>query len=234
MNDQAIEQLLDWVRNHYFGKYRGTVTDNGDSTNRGRLKVHVPAVLGDLEVWAMPCLPYAGNNVGVFMIPESGAGVWVEFEGGDPSYPIWTGGFWADSELPQDNTGSAATTSLRIIRSQQGLMVALDDDAQVITVSDSNGDNVITIDSMQSQITIQGNMKTVVDAPQIELVANSTHPLVFGDNLLEYLTQLVTLLQTHVHPGELALGILPVTPAPPVVPFPMPTPDLLSLQVTTG
>jgi Type VI secretion system/phage-baseplate injector OB domain len=234
MEHQAVEQLLDWVRNHYFGKYRGTVTDNSDSTNRGRVKVRVPAVLGDLETWAMPCLPYAGDNVGVYMIPESGAGVWVEFEGGDPSYPIWTGGFWGDNELPQDKDGTAATTSLRIIRSQQGLMLALDDDAEVITISDSNGNNIITIDSQQSEIKIHGTMKTVVDAPLIELVENSTHPLVFGDNLLEYLTELVTIMQTHVHPGEMALGVFPVTPAPPVTPFPMPTPDLLSVQVTTG
>jgi len=74
----------------------------------------------------------------------------------------------------------------------------------------------------------------VVEAPQIQLVADSTHPLVFGDNLLQYLNQLVSMFNAHVHPGELALGILPVTPAPPVPPFPPATPDLLSVKVTCG
>ena len=84
MEISVTEQLLDWTRNRYFGKYRGIVTDNDDNTKRGRVKVKVPSVYGeDLEVWAMPCLPYAGNNVGVFMIPEPNAGVWVEFEAGD-------------------------------------------------------------------------------------------------------------------------------------------------------
>jgi hypothetical protein len=52
--------------------------------------------------------------------------------------------------------------------------------------------------------------------------------------LLLYLNQLVSLYQTHIHPGELALGVFPVTPAPPVPPLPPPTPDLLSTKVKTG
>jgi uncharacterized protein involved in type VI secretion and phage assembly len=103
MNDDIIEQLLDWVRNRYFGKYRGTVSDNADPTSRARLKVNVPAVLGDLESWAMPCVPYAGAGVGFYSLPEPGTGIWVEFEAGDPSYPIWTGCFWADGELPDES-----------------------------------------------------------------------------------------------------------------------------------
>ena len=94
------ETILEYLRSHYFGKYRGTVTDNSDNTSRGRLKVQVPTVLGTLEVWAMPCVPYAGDGVGFYSLPPAQSGVWVEFEGGDPSYPIWSGCFWADNELP--------------------------------------------------------------------------------------------------------------------------------------
>jgi hypothetical protein len=96
--------LLEYLRSHYFGKYRGTVSDNQDPTDRGRIKVKVPAVLGDLEVWAMPCVPYAGDSVGFYSLPPKGSGVWVEFEAGDPSYAIWSGCFWADNELP-DTSG---------------------------------------------------------------------------------------------------------------------------------
>lgn len=103
MDQDVLEQLLDWVRSRYFGKYRGVVTDNADPTQRGRLKVRVPAVLGDAELWAMPCVPYAGAGVGFYSLPESGTGVWVEFEGGDASYPIWAGCFWADGELPDQS-----------------------------------------------------------------------------------------------------------------------------------
>jgi hypothetical protein len=66
------------------------------------------------------------------------------------------------------------------------------------------------------------------------LVQNATHPLVFGDNLLQYLNQLVTTFNTHIHPGELALGFIPITPATPVAPFPPATPSLLSTRVKCG
>jgi len=234
MDPQLIEQLMDWTRNRYFGKYRGTVVDNQDPTNRGRVKVRVPSVLKDLNVWAMPCLPYAGNNVGVFMVPEPGAGVWVEFEAGDLSYPIWTGGFWADGEVPKNEKGTEATPSLRIIRSEKGLLVSFDDAAQVLTLSDEDGSNIMTIEVQQGKIKIKGNLKVVVEAPQIELIENATHPVVFGDELMTYLNQIVQIYQSHTHPGELALGVLPVTPAPPVPPLPPPTPSLLSLKVKAG
>jgi hypothetical protein len=234
MEQELVEQLVDWVRNRYFGKYRGTVSENNDNTSRGRLKVKVPAVLGDLEVWAMPCVPYAGEGVGTYMQPEPGSGVWVEFEGGDPAYPVWTGTFWADGEVPENERGTKAAPALKIIRSKQGLMVTLDDSGQVITLSDENGSNLVTIEVQQGKITIKGTLKVVVEAPQIELVENATHPVVFGDNLLQYLNQLVMLYQSHIHPGELALGVFPITPAPPAPPFPPATPQLLSIKVKSG
>lgn len=234
MNDQIVRQLLDWTRNRFFGKYRGLVTDNNDDTKRGRVKVQVPAVLNELEVWAMPCLPYTGNNVGVYTIPEPGAGVWVEFEGGDPSYAIWTGGFWADGELPKNEQDTEATPSLRMIRSEKGLMITFDDNSDKITLSDQDGSNIMTIEVQSGKIRLEASLKVVVEAPQIELVENSTHPLVFGDNMLQYLNQLVQIYNTHMHPGELALGVFPVTPITPLAQMPPATPSLLSKKVTTG
>ncbi|MEI6692222.1 MAG: phage baseplate assembly protein V [Chlorobium sp.] len=234
MANQNNDQALQWIRSRHFGKYRGTVFNNNDPTNRGRVQVNVPAVLGTLNVWAMPCLPYAGNNVGVYTIPEPGAGVWVEFEGGDPSYAIWTGGFWADNELPKNEKATEATPSLRMIRSEKGLMITFDDSSEKITLSDQNGSNIMTIEVQSGKIRLQASLKVVVEAPQIELVENSTHPLVFGDNLLQYLNQIVTTYNTHMHPGELAMGAFPVTPAPPVAPMPPALPDLLSIKVKTG
>ena len=57
--------------------------------------VQVPDVLGETpSSWAMPCVPAAGIQAGCFIVPPIGSQVWVEFEQGDPDYPIWTGGFW--------------------------------------------------------------------------------------------------------------------------------------------
>lgn len=79
----------------YYGKYRGTVINNIDPEQIGRLMVQVPDVLGlTPSSWAMPCVPAAGIQAGIFVVPPIGSQVWVEFEQGDPDHPIWTGGFW--------------------------------------------------------------------------------------------------------------------------------------------
>ncbi|MCC6444413.1 MAG: baseplate assembly protein [Armatimonadetes bacterium] len=85
----------------YYGKYRGKVENNIDPMQMGRMQVSVPAVLGEGRMsWAMPCTPYAGPGVGFFALPPVGANVWVEFEGGDIDYPIWSGCFWGAGEVP--------------------------------------------------------------------------------------------------------------------------------------
>lgn len=130
-----------------------------------------------------------------------------------------------------------------------GNKIILSDAKNGFTVEDENGNEIVTkpsginikdgrgnrikIDSNGDLINIKANMKVVVDAPQIELVDGASHPLVFGDDLLTYLNQLVNIYATHMHPGETALG-MPVTPAPPVPPMPPATPALLSLKVKTG
>ena len=89
----------------YYGKYRGTVLNNVDPEQRGRLMLSVPDVLGTVpSSWAEPCVPLAGPTgppMGVYLVPPIGSGVWVEFEHGDPSYPIWVGCRWgAQSDIP--------------------------------------------------------------------------------------------------------------------------------------
>jgi uncharacterized protein involved in type VI secretion and phage assembly len=79
----------------YFGKYRGTVVNNIDPELRGRMLIMVPDVLGLVpSTWAEPCVPLAGPigpPMGSYFVPPIGTGVWVEFEQGDPNFPIWTG-----------------------------------------------------------------------------------------------------------------------------------------------
>jgi uncharacterized protein involved in type VI secretion and phage assembly len=223
-----------WQTEHHYGKYRGTVTDNADPENLGRLKANVPEALHDVESgWALPAAPYAGNGIGIFAVPPAGSGVWIEFEAGDLSRPIWSGCWWAGDQLPKNETGTAATPPVKIIRTEKGLMVAFDDDAQTITVSDTDGSNLVTIDAQGGKVTVKGKSKVVVDAPKIELVDGSSHPAVFGDELKQYLQQLVQAISSHTHPGQVA-GPYPVTPTPPSPPPQAPTPSLLSTKVTVG
>ena len=78
----------------YYGKYRGVVVNNIDPEKRGRLLAIVPDVSSLFPTsWAMPCFPVGGIQMGIFTVPLIGAGVWIEFEQGDPDYPIWVGCF---------------------------------------------------------------------------------------------------------------------------------------------
>ena len=89
------------MKGHY-GKYRGTVVQNIDPMNIGRILVMVPDALNVIpSSWATPCLPFAGIQNGFFAVPAIGSGVWVEFEQGDTDYPIWSGCFFGTAaEVP--------------------------------------------------------------------------------------------------------------------------------------
>jgi uncharacterized protein involved in type VI secretion and phage assembly len=118
----------------FFGKYRGKVENNIDPLQLGRVQVSVPAVLGEGRMsWAMPCVPFAGNGVGLFLVPPTGANVWVEFEGGNPDYPIWSGCFWGPGEVP----ASPAVAEMKVWKTATA----------TITVNDLPGIGGVTIET---------------------------------------------------------------------------------------
>lgn len=139
MNEQVIQDILERIRGRFFGKYRGNVTQVDGNTMR--VKANVPAVLGDQESgWAMPCVPYAGDQVGIAFLPEVGSGVWIEFEGGDVSFPVWVGCYWRTGEIPPE-----AKSDVKAIVTRQAKVI-LDDGQGKNTISDSNS-NTVTLDS---------------------------------------------------------------------------------------
>jgi len=84
--------------NRYYGIYRGTVFNNVDPEQRGRIMAICPDVGGlTPSTWAMPCVPIAGKQMGMFVAPQIGAGVWLQFEGGEPDHPVWVGGYWGST-----------------------------------------------------------------------------------------------------------------------------------------
>jgi uncharacterized protein involved in type VI secretion and phage assembly len=152
-NEQAILEVLERIRSRFYGKYRGVVTDV-EQSGRGRIKAKVPAVLRDTPTgWCDPCVPYAGPSVGIAFLPEVGSGVWIEFEGGDVSFPIWVGGYWREGEYPSD-----AAEHVKVIVTTSPLELKLDDDQSQITVTDSNG-NTVTMGS--SGISLANGSSTV-------------------------------------------------------------------------
>jgi uncharacterized protein involved in type VI secretion and phage assembly len=161
MDEQALMDVLDRLRNRFFGKYRGTVTEVDTSTLR--IKAKVPAVLaGQTTGWCQLCVPFAGSDLGIAFLPEVGSGVWIEFEAGDVSYPIWTGCYWRDGELPSD-----AAPAVKVIVTKSGHKILLDDDGGTITISDQN-QNSVTLGS--DAITLQrGANKIVIDDTEVNV-----------------------------------------------------------------
>ena len=99
----------------YLGKHRGTVINNIDPEQRGRIQAIVPDVFGlTPSSWALPCLPIAGKQMGVHLVPQITAKVWIEFEQGNPDHPIWTGCFWGVvAEVPAlAKAGNPASPSI--------------------------------------------------------------------------------------------------------------------------
>jgi hypothetical protein len=145
----------------YYGKYRGKVENNLDPMNLGRLQVSAPAVLGDGRMsWAMPCVAFAGNGVGIFALPPSGASVWVEFEAGDPDYPIWSGCFWGQGEVP----ASPAIEQTKMFKSS----------GVTLTVSEVPGAGGLTLEV--GPPAVPAPLKLVLDSSGIEL-SNGTQTI---------------------------------------------------------
>jgi hypothetical protein len=158
MMHDLLEDLADRVMSRFYGKYRGEVTGVEDPMNQGRLRVRCPAVTGTLESMAMPCVPYAGDAVGFYSLPPVGAGVWIEFEGGDPTYPIWTGCYWRENELPSEASGP----NIRVWRTGKATVV-LDDDADTIAISNDQ-DASLTFDAALTGKAGQGQVEIAAAA----------------------------------------------------------------------
>ena len=174
MIEALLQNLLEQVEGRYYGKYRGYVHENQDPQGLGRVRAILPRLLGNDAPtgWALPCAPFAGPDQGFFNVPEVGTGVWVEFEGGDLSHPIWTGMWWGrptesqaadprstarqhsgdETEVPRHTPPRPAAQQpqnashqVRIWKSASGHQVVLDDsaDAGRLELRDRQGNRII-------------------------------------------------------------------------------------------
>lgn len=134
--ERSVEQLTQHSAGRFFGKYRGQVTDVDDPDNIGRIMALVPSVMGgDTPVgWALPSFPFTGDGCGHVTLPAVGAMVWIEFEGGNLDFPIWTGGFFLPGQRPSPDTNGA-----HVIVTQGGHKLVLDDDGGSVSLEHSGG-----------------------------------------------------------------------------------------------
>lgn len=128
----------------FYGKYRGVVTDIEDPLKTGRIRAHVPDVMGsEKSGWALPCVPFAGDGMGFYALPSVDARVWIEFEQGDPDYPIWTGCWWGSQDELPDEVQQAPYEKVVIKTDKEQIIILDDSDTGEITIQTSSGQKIV-------------------------------------------------------------------------------------------
>jgi uncharacterized protein involved in type VI secretion and phage assembly len=170
--ENLVVDLAERMRDRFYGKYRGLVTNVDDPDNLGRITAQVPEVFEEQETpWAMPVVPFAGSGHGLVLLPEVGDGVWIEFESGDPSRPLWTGFWWGDGEMP-DPGG----TRTRVLATTAGHKLVLDDAGDEVKLLHAGGAELkmtggdITLSIGQAELKMTGTGITLsIGASEIKL-----------------------------------------------------------------
>ena len=151
-----------------FGLYRGLVRDIDDPETLGRIRAEVPELLGSGQVttWASYCSPFGGGGAGFFMLPKPGDGVWIMFERGEPTKPVWLGFWFNQTDTPPQGSGA----DVRILQTKSGHRVIFKDTEgqESITIEDPQGQK-IQWKSPDGEILIQANTKVTVKAPVVHV-----------------------------------------------------------------
>ena len=231
---------------HIPGIVTGIVKSDPDEL--GQVEVEFPWLGTDHERPRVPvAMPLTGGSRGMYFMPEQDDEVLVAFDHGNFAHPYIVGFVWNGVDKPPetDRQNRVIHTpgghELRfedgnhkvVLSSSGGHKIELDDNAHTIKLTASGGGNEIVIDA-GGTVTVRAASSVTVAAPQIALTEGAAHPLVFGDALIQLLNSMADAFDTHLHPGQLAAGVLPVTPMKPAAPFPRATPALNSTQVKTG
>lgn len=164
----------------YFGKYTGIVKDNQDDQNLGQVKVSVPAIFPPDELMtARPALPY-----GYFFVPENETKVWVEFEGGDPGLPLWTGVQYVSGEWAEE--AKANPPQLRVIKTPAGHLLIFDDKDGEGSIRIKDGVNgheiLLDKDGIQVKDGINSGQSVVLNGSGIEAKDTNQNDLKMDSN----------------------------------------------------
>ena len=258
--ERALADLTEVVRHRHYGKYRGTVVDNNDPKRMARLRLRVPNALGPDVVtgWAAACIPYGGaDQQGCLFIPPIGAGVWVEFEGGDREFPIWSGAYVSlpggSSEAPKPNKPDGSTAEIgadpasrKTIKTAVGHTLQFEDAAgeEAVHVQDGKHGHRVTLDKNGVSVTDgEHGHRITLDSDGITVeyqggdtltidasgihLGGASQHLVHGDALKLNVTKFIAALMTHTHVGNLGAPT-----SPPVKPMSLDVP--LSTKHTVG
>ncbi len=155
-----------------YGVTVGVVTNNQDPDGLGRVKVKLPWLSDDVEShWARVVSPMAGNDRGLYFLPEVDDEVLVAFEHGSPEFPYVLGALWnGKDKAPESNDDGG--NNMRTIKSRSGHVVRLDDTdgSEKIEIVDGSGANSIVISTADNTITITADADITIESGSGKLI----------------------------------------------------------------
>ena len=174
---------VDGGAERHFGVYPAIVTDVVDADGLGRIQVKLPwlgrdAGGQDVRAWATLLTPYADDDQGIEILPAVDTQVVVAFEAGDLRRPYIVGACWNGREaLPE---AAAAANDKRLWKTRSGSLLEFDDadGAAKVTLSMQSGHKLVLDDAAQ-QVTLTHSNGSVIRlnaAGQIQIQANAPGP----------------------------------------------------------
>ena len=213
--DEMTDEYLERLKRKRFGVYRGIVRDVDDPENKGRIRVEIHELLGQgkLTDWASYCAPFGGGGAGFFMLPKPGDGVWIMFERGEASKPVWIG-FWYSGE---DAPPAGAGKDTRVLQTKSGHTIIFNDESgkESIEIKDKAG-NHVRFDSGGGEVTVHANSALKLgsaDAGEAVVLGDSFK--VFFDAFISLVNTIISTFNSHTHIGNLGAPT-----SPPVAPIP--------------
>jgi uncharacterized protein involved in type VI secretion and phage assembly len=144
----------------------GIVTNNQDPDGLGRVKVKFPWLSDvDESTWARIAAPMAGDQRGVYFLPEVDDEVLVAFEHGDVRFPYVLGALWNGKDAPPASNDDGKN-NVRIIKSRSGHVIKLNDEdgKETIEIVDKSEKNSILIDTANNSIAVTSDKDITLSA----------------------------------------------------------------------
>jgi type VI secretion system secreted protein VgrG len=130
------------------------VQTNEDPDNLGRIKVKLPYQHKSSEaIWMRMITPYAGNEHGIFFLPEVDDEVLVGFEGGNAEHPYILGCLYNGKDK-QPITDEDGKNNIKAIITRSKLSVKFDDEKKILTI-ETPGNNTFILDDDEKSINIK-------------------------------------------------------------------------------
>ncbi len=148
------------------GMYVGICVDNEDPEKRGRIKVRVPIIYGDIPKdhlpWAEPVLPYAYDKQTFLFVPEEDAFVVVWFLNNSKSKPIWVGCIHRTSENEMTEVGKKNYPNRKTIKTKTGYAI-FDDEDELIEIKHKSGSCISFLENGEITVHSASNMNLISD-----------------------------------------------------------------------